>query len=73
MLGEAKEGGTFLLNCSWSDSELEKELPAFVKNQIAQKHLKFYTIDGLKIARRAGSAKSTNMVMQAAFFKLART
>lgn len=71
MLGEAKEGGTFLLNCSWSDSELEKELPAFVKNQIAQKHLKFYTIDGLKIAKESGSAKSTNMVMQAAFFKLA--
>ena len=71
MLGEAKEGGTFLLNCSWSDSELEKELPAFDKNQIAQKHLKFYTIDGLKIAKESGSAKSTNMVMQAAFFKLA--
>ena len=71
MLGEAKEGGTFLLNCSWNDSELEKELPAFVKNQIAQKHLKFYTIDGLKIAKESGSAKSTNMVMQAAFFKLA--
>ncbi len=71
MLGEAKEGGTFLLNCSWSDSELEKELPAFVKNQIAKKHLKFYTIDGLKIAKESGSAKSTNMVMQAAFFKLA--
>ena len=71
MLGEAKEGGTFLLNCSWSDIELEKELPAFVKNQIAQKHLKFYTIDGLKIAKESGSAKSTNMVMQAAFFKLA--
>ena len=71
MLGEAKEGGTFLLNCAWSDSELENELPAFVKNQIAQKHLKFYTIDGLKIAKESGSAKSTNMVMQAAFFKLA--
>ena len=71
MLGEAKEGGTFLLNWSWNDSELEKELPAFVKNQIAQKHLKFYTIDGLKIAKESGSAKSTNMVMQAAFFKLA--
>lgn len=50
---------------------MEKELPAFVKNQIAQKHLKFYTIDGLKIAKESGSAKSTNMVMQAAFFKLA--
>ncbi len=71
VLADAKDGGTFLLNCAWSDEELNKELPAFMKNQIANKHLKFYTIDGLHIAIKAGSAKSTNMVMQAAFFKLA--
>ncbi len=71
VLADAKEGGTFLLNCAWSDEELERELPAFMKNEIARKHLKFYTIDGLHIAIKAGSAKSTNMVMQAAFFKLA--
>lgn len=71
ILADAKEGGTFLLNCSWTDAELENELPAFMKRQIANKHLKFYTIDGLHIALAAGSAKSTNMVMQAAFFKLA--
>ncbi|MCH5151445.1 MAG: pyruvate:ferredoxin (flavodoxin) oxidoreductase [Clostridiales bacterium] len=71
VLADAKDGGTFLLNCIWSDEELERELPAFMKNQIANKHLKFYTIDGLHIAMKAGSAKSTNMVMQAAFFKLA--
>ncbi len=71
VLADAKEGGTFLLNCAWTDEELEKELPAFMKNEIASKHLKFYTIDGLHIALKAGSAKSTNMVMQAAFFKLA--
>ncbi len=71
MLADAKEGGTFLLNCPWTEAELEHHLPAQVKNQIAQKKLKFYTIDGLHIAQQAGSAKSTNMVMQAAFFKLA--
>ncbi|MCM1359294.1 MAG: pyruvate:ferredoxin (flavodoxin) oxidoreductase, partial [Corallococcus sp.] len=71
VLADAKDGGTFLLNCSWTDAELENELPAYMKNQIAKKHLKFYTIDGLHIALKAGSAKSTNMVCQAAFFKLA--
>ncbi|MCH5156442.1 MAG: pyruvate:ferredoxin (flavodoxin) oxidoreductase [Clostridiales bacterium] len=71
VLADAKDGATFLLNCIWSDAELEHELPAYMKNQIAKKHLKFYTIDGLHIAMKAGSAKSTNMVMQAAFFKLA--
>ena len=71
VLADAKDGGTFLLNCAWSDADLEHELPAAMKNQIAQKHLKFYTIDGLHIAIKAGAAKSMNMVMQAAFFKLA--
>ena len=71
VLADAKDGGTFLLNCTWSDAELEHELPATMKNQIAQKHLKLYTIDGLHIAIKAGAAKSMNMVMQAAFFKLA--
>lgn len=71
MLSDAKEGGTFLLNCHWSIKQLEQELPATMKNQIATKKLKFYIIDGLNTAKQAGSAKSTNMVMQAAFFKLA--
>lgn len=71
MLSKAKSGGTFLLNCPWTEAELENELPAKVKNDIAKKHLNFYIIDGLKYAKEAGSAKSTNMVMQSAFFKLA--
>ncbi len=71
MLADAKDGGTFLLNCNWTVDELAEKLPAQVKNQIAKKHLNFYIIDGLDLAKKAGSAKSTNMVMQAAFFKLA--
>ena len=61
VLADAKDGGTFLLNCSWSDEELEHELPATMKRQIAKKKLKFYTIDGLHIAMNAGSAKSKRL------------
>ena len=71
VLAKVKEGGTFLLNSNWSVEQMEEELPAVVKQQIAKKKLKFYNIDGLAIAKAAGAAKSTNMVMQAAFFKLA--
>ena len=71
MLSDAKDGGVFLLNSSWSEADMETQLPASVKRQIASKNLKFFNIDGLKIAKAAGAAKSTNMVMQAAFFKLA--
>ena len=34
---ELKEGGTFLLNCGWSDSELETHLPNKVKRLLAQR------------------------------------
>ena len=71
VLAKVKEGGTFLLNSNWTVEQMEEELPAVVKQQIAKKKLKFYNIDGLAIAKAAGAAKSTNMVMQAAFFKLA--
>ncbi len=71
MTSDVKKGGVFLLNCKWSPEELEKELPASMKNDIANKKLKFYTIDALKIANAAGMGGRINGVMQAAFFKLA--
>jgi len=71
MLAAIKDGGTFLLNSIWSPEEMDKELPAKLKNQIAQKHVKFYTLDGLKVVQELGAKKGVNTVMQAAFFKLA--
>ncbi len=71
MLEGIKEGGVFLLNSPWSDADLEKELPAAVKNTIAKKKLKFYNIDAIKIAGELGLGGRTNTIMQAAFFKIA--
>jgi len=65
-----KDGGVFLLNCPWSEEELEKQLPANVKRILAEKRIKFYIIDALKIAKAAGQ-KQINNVMQSAFFYLA--
>ena len=70
MLSDIKEGGTFLLNSIWTPEEMDKELPASVKNAIAKKHLKFYTLDGNKVIASIGATKGVNTVMQAAFFKL---
>ena len=72
MLEGIKEGGTFLLNSPWSDEEMETQLPAEVKNVIARKKLKFYNIDAIKIAGEIGLGNRTNMVMQAAFFKISQ-
>ena len=67
-----KEGGTFLLNSPWTLEEMEKELPASMKNAIAKNHLKFYNIDAIKLAREVGMGGRINTIMQSAFFKLAK-
>ena len=71
MLSDIKEGGTFLLNSPWSLEEMEKQLPAAMKNAIARKKVKFYNIDGIKLAEQAGMGGRVNTVMQSAFFKVA--
>jgi len=71
MLSDLKEGGTFLLNSQWDPEEMDSKLPASMKNMIAKKHIKFYTLDGLKVVTELGTKKGVNTVMQAAFFKLA--
>ena len=71
MLSDLKDNGVFLLNCGWSDKELEEHLPASMKRTIAQRNINLYTIDAANIAREIGLGGRINMVMQAAFFKLA--
>jgi len=66
-----KEGGTFLLNSPWTLEEMEKELPAAMKNAIAKNKLKFYNINAIKLAREVGMGGRINTIMQSAFFKLA--
>jgi len=66
-----KDGGTFVLNSPWAMQEMETQLPGSVKRVIAQKKLKFYNIDAVKIASEVGLGGRINMVMQTAFFKLA--
>ncbi|HHW07175.1 MAG TPA: pyruvate:ferredoxin (flavodoxin) oxidoreductase [Clostridia bacterium] len=70
VLAGLKEGGTFLLNCTWSPEELEEHLPAAMKRYLAQHKINFYIINAVKIASEIGLGGRINMVMQAAFFKL---
>ncbi len=72
MVSDIKEGGTFLLNCSWSGKELDEKLPAAMKRTIAKNNIKFYTIDATHIAKGLGLGNRTNTILQAAFFKLAK-
>ena len=71
MVTALKDGGTFLLNCPWSGEELDEQLPAAMKRQLAAKKAKLYTIDAIKLAHDVGMGGRINTTMQAAFFKLA--
>jgi len=72
MAQEIVDGGTFLLNCAWSDEELDKHLPGQMKKFIAEHDIKFYTIDGVKIGIAVGMGPTRiNTILQSAFFKLA--
>ena len=65
------DGGSFLLNSPWTVEEMEKELPGNLRRIIAEKHLKFYNINAVSIAEKVGLGGRINMIMQAAFFKIA--
>jgi pyruvate-ferredoxin/flavodoxin oxidoreductase len=67
-----REGGSFLLNSPWSVKEMGTRLPDHMKRTIAQKKLSFYNIDAGKIATQVGLGGRINMVMQAAFFHIAK-
>ena len=71
MISDVKPGGTFLLDCQWSDAELSEHLPNDVKSYIANNNVKFYTINATKLAIDLGNAKVKNTVLQSAFFTLA--
>ena len=71
LIAGLKKGGTFVLNCQWSPEELEEKIPAELKRQIANNEINFYIVDATSIAREIGLGNRINMVMQAAFFKLA--
>jgi len=71
LLEGIKQGGTFVMNSSWTLEEMETKLPARLKRTIAANKLKFYNIDAVKIAGEVGLGNRINMVMQTAFFKLA--
>jgi pyruvate-ferredoxin/flavodoxin oxidoreductase len=72
LLDGLKKGGTFVLNCKWSVEEVEAHLPNSMKKFIAENEIKFYTINATDLAVEIGLGNRINMIMQSAFFKLAK-
>ena len=72
MVRDVKPGGTFLINCQWSDEEVNKHMPAVAKRYIAENNIQVYTINAIDLAKEIGMGKRTNTILQSAFFSLAK-
>jgi pyruvate-ferredoxin/flavodoxin oxidoreductase len=68
MLSQADEGAVFLLNSPFGKDEVWQKIPVEVQKQIIDKKLRFYVIDGTRIADEVGLRGRINVTMQTAFF-----
>ena len=71
MVQDVKPGGVFMINCQWTDEELNTHIPAESKKYIAENNIQLYTINAIDKAIEIGMGKRTNTILQSAFFKLA--
>ena len=71
MVQDVKPGGVFMINCQWTDEELDQHLNAADKKYIADNNIQLYTINAIDKAIEIGMGKRTNTILQSAFFKLA--
>ena len=71
MVQDVKPNGIFMINCQWTDEELDKHMPAESKKYIADNNIQVYTINAIDKAIEIGMGKRTNTILQSAFFKLA--
>jgi len=70
MLKFAKPGGVFLLDSTFSQTEVWDHLPLEVQQAIIAKKLRFYVIDAHEVAFKAGMGGRINTVMQTCFFAI---
>jgi pyruvate-ferredoxin/flavodoxin oxidoreductase len=70
VLSAAEQGSTFLLNSPYGPEDVWEHLPRTTQEHIVNKKLRFYVIDGVKVAREAGMGGRINTVMQTCFFAL---
>ena len=72
ILDLAKDGATFLLNSPYGPVEIWDRLPRPVQGQLRDKHIKFWVIDGDRVAAENQLGNRINTIMQTCFFSLSR-
>jgi pyruvate-ferredoxin/flavodoxin oxidoreductase len=70
VLKAAVPGATFLLNSLYDQNEVWDKLPRHAQQEIIDKKIKFYVIDGYKVAQATGMGSRVNTIMQTCFFAI---
>jgi pyruvate-ferredoxin/flavodoxin oxidoreductase len=70
VLSVAAPGATFLLNSPYEPEDTWDQLPREVQEAIVDKQLRFYVVDGYRVAKEAGLGTRINTVLQTCFFAL---
>jgi pyruvate-ferredoxin/flavodoxin oxidoreductase len=70
VLEAAEPGGIFLLNSPYGPEHVWERLPVEVQEQIIRKTLRFFVVDGDRVAQEAGLGRRINTVLQTCFFAL---
>jgi pyruvate-ferredoxin/flavodoxin oxidoreductase len=70
ILKYAAPGAVFLLNSIYSPDEVWDRMPREYQQAILEKQLRFYVIDGYKVAEETGMGKRINTIMQTCFFAI---
>ncbi len=70
MLQYAEPGSVFLLNAPFAHDQVWDQMPKKVQQDIIDKKLKFWVIDGYKVANETGMGERVNTIMQTCFFKI---
>jgi pyruvate-ferredoxin/flavodoxin oxidoreductase len=70
VLASAQKGATFLMNSPYGPDEVWNHLPKQVQQEIIDKELKFYMVDGYEVAKNTGMGRRINTILQACFFAI---
>ena len=70
MLQAAGPGAVFLLNSPYGPDEVWDKIPKTVQQQIIEKNLRFFVIDGYQVAKDTGMGVRINTIMQTCFFAI---
>ena len=70
VLKHAAKGCVFLLNSPFGPDKVWDKLPGRVQQQILDKQIKLFVIDGYKVAHDSGMGTRTNTIMQTCFFAI---